>query len=300
MSPRDIALAVAVATVWGVNFVVIEVGLEGEPPLLLSALRFGLAGLAVFVLGPPRVPIRYVVAVGIILCVGKFSLLFVGMDRGMPAGLSSLVLQSQVVFTVLFAVLLLGERPRPVQLVGIAIACFGIVLIATDTGLTSPLGAFLLVIAAGVCWGLSNVVTRHARPPDMLRFMVWASAVAFVPLLVLSALLEGAENDLIAVRHLGWTGAGAVGYLAVAATLFGFGVWGSLLRRYDASTVAPFSLLVPVVGMAAAWLLRGETISWQQAAAAALILAGMAATAKPARAQARAPRVEAWTTSYGP
>ena len=124
MSPRDIALAVAVATVWGVNFVVIEVGLEGEPPLLLSALRFGLAGLAVFVLGPPRVPIRYVVAVGIILCVGKFSLLFVGMDRGMPAGLSSLVLQSQVVFTVLFAVLLLGERPRPVQLVGIAIACF--------------------------------------------------------------------------------------------------------------------------------------------------------------------------------
>ena len=173
-------------------------------------------------------------------------------------------------------------------------------LIATDTGLTSPLGAFLLVIAAGVCWGLSNIVTRHARPPYTLRFMVWASAVAFVPLLVLSALLEGVENDLTAIRHLGWTGLGAVGHLAVAATLFGFGVWGSLLRRYDSSTVAPFSLLVPVVGMAAAWLLRGEAISWQRAAAAAMILAGMMATAKPAKARERAPRVEAWTTSYGP
>lgn len=300
MSPRDIALAVAVATVWGVNFVVIEVGLEGVPPLLFSALRFGLAGLAVVVLGPPRVPVRYVVAVGIILCVGKFSLLFVGMDHGMPAGLSSLVLQSQVVFTVLFAVILLGERPRPVQLGGIATAGLGIALIATDNGLTSPFGALLLVIAAGACWGLSNVVTRHARPPDTLRFMVGASAVAFLPLLVLSALLEGVDDDLTAVRHLGWTGAGAVGFLAVAATLFGFGVWGSLLRRYDASTVAPFSLLVPVVGMAAAWLLRGEAVSAQRAMAAVLILAGMAATVKPAKTHQRTRRVAAWTTSHRP
>jgi O-acetylserine/cysteine efflux transporter len=290
VSPRDVALAVAVAAVWGVNFVVIEVGLEGVPPLLFSALRFAVAGLAVLVLGPPRVRWRYVVAVGIILGVAKFGLLFVGMDRGMPAGLSSLVLQCQVVFTVLFAVLLLGERPRPVQLGGIAIACAGIVLIATDNGLTSPLGALLLVIAAGACWGLSNIVTRHGRPPDTLRFMVWVSAVAVLPLLVLSLLFEGARADLEALRHLGWIGVGAVGYLAWAATLFGFGAWGYLLRRYDASTVAPFSLLVPVVGMAAAWLLRGEAVSPLRGAAAALIIAGMAATVVR-RSPAKAPEV---------
>src|SRR5262245_2666504 len=278
MSPRDVALAIAVAVVWGGNFVVIEVGLEGVPPLLFSALRFGVAGLAVLVLGPPRVRWRYVVAVGLILGVAKFGLLFVGMDRGVPAGLSSLVLQCQVVFTVLFAVLLLGERPRPAQLAGIAIACAGIALIATDKGLTSPLGALLLVIAAGACWGLSNIVTRHGRPPDTLRFMVWVSAVAVLPLLALSMLFEGPVQDLDALRHLGWTGAGAVAYLAWAATLFGFGVWGYLLRRYAASTVAPFSLLVPVVGMAAAWLLRGEAVSPLRALAALLIIAGMAAT----------------------
>jgi O-acetylserine/cysteine efflux transporter len=236
------------------------------------------------------------------LCVGKFGLLFVGMDRGMPAGLSSLVLQCQVVFTLLFAVVLLGERPRPLQLTGIAVAGLGIVLIATDNGLTSPLGALLLVVAAGACWGASNIATRRARPPDTLRFMVWASAIAFVPLLVLSALFEGVPEDLHAIRHLGWTGVGAVAFLAGAATLFGFGVWGRLLRKYDASVVAPFSLLVPVVGMAAAWLLRGEAVSARQALAAVLILAGMAGTvirrsAKRPDTAERTRTVAAWTTS---
>ena len=278
MNPRDIALAVVITSIWGVNFVVIEIGLEGVPPLLFSALRFGLAGLAIVVLGPPRVRFRYVVAVGTFLCVGKFGLMFVAMDRGMPAGLTSLVLQCQVVFTLLFAAGLLGERPRPAQLAGIAVSGLGIVVIATDNGLTSPLGALLLVVLAGACWGVSNIATRRARPPDTLRFMVWASAVAFLPLLTLSLLTEGVHEDLHAVRHLGWTGVGAVAFLAFAATLFGFGTWGRLLRKYDAATVAPFSLLVPVVGMAAAWLLRGEAISGRQVFAAALVLVGMAAT----------------------
>ena len=278
VNPRDIALAVVITSIWGVNFVVIEIGLEDVPPLLFSALRFGLAGLAIVVLGPPRVPFRYVVAVGTFLCIGKFGLMFVAMDRGMPAGLTSLVLQCQVVFTLLFAAGMLGERPRPLQLVGIAVSGLGIVGIATDKGLTSPLGALLLVVAAGACWGASNIATRRARPPDTLRFIVWASAFAFLPLLALSLLTEGVDEDLHALRHLGWTGIGAVAFLAGAATLFGFGIWGRLLRSYDAATVAPFSLLVPVVGMAAAWLLRGEAVSVRQALAAALILVGMAAT----------------------
>jgi O-acetylserine/cysteine efflux transporter len=280
VQPRHVALAVAVAIVWGVNFVVIEIGLEGVPPLLFSALRFAVAAVpAILLLGRPRVPWRYVVAVGLILGMAKFGLLFVGMDRGMPAGLSSLVLQCQVVFTLLFAVLILRERPRRLQLAGIAVACLGMVLIAADKGLSSPLPAFGLVIAAGACWGLSNIVTRHARPPDTLRFMVWVSAVAVLPLLALSLLVEGPRQDLDALRQLGWTGAGAVGYLAYAATLFGFGAWGYLLRRYDASTVAPFSLLVPVVGLAAAWLFRGEALTPLRAGAAVLVIAGMAGTA---------------------
>jgi O-acetylserine/cysteine efflux transporter len=200
------------------------------------------------------------------------------MDHGVPAGLSSLVLQSQVIFTLLFAMLVLRERPRRTQLVGIGVACLGLLLITLDRGLSAPLSALILVIAAAACWGVSNTVTRYAKPRDTLRFMVWVSAVAVLPLLVLSLLTEGVRADLEAVRGIDLTGVGALAYLAFMATLFGFGAWGFLLRTYDASTVAPFSLLVPVVGMAAAWLLRGEAIGLQQGIAAALIIGGMACT----------------------
>ncbi|GAA1615065.1 EamA family transporter [Kribbella sancticallisti] len=279
MNPRHVLLALVVVVIWGVNFVVIEVGLEGFPPLLFSALRFFFAAVpAIFLLGRPRVAWRYVIAVGLALGVAKFGLLFLAMDHGVPAGLASLVLQSQVIFTVLFAVLVLRERPRRTQVAGIAIACAGMVLILLDRGLGAPVGALALVIVAGMSWGVSNTVTRHAKPKDTLRFMVWVSAVAVLPLLGLSMLTEGVGNDVDALRNISLTGAGAIGFLAFVATLFGFGVWGFLLRQYDASTVAPFSLLVPVVGMGAAWVLRGETVGLQQAIAAALIMGGMACT----------------------
>ncbi|TCC34675.1 EamA family transporter [Kribbella sindirgiensis] len=279
MKPRDLLLALAVVVVWGINFVVIEVGLEGMPPLLLSALRFFFAAVpAIFLLGPPRVAWRYVVGVGLALGVAKFGLLFIAMDHGVPAGLSSLVLQSQVIFTVLFAIAVLRERPRPAQLAGIVIACVGIVLIVLDRKLSAPLGALVLVIVAAAFWGVANLITRYAKPPDTLRFMVWASAVAVVPLLFLSLLTEGPTTDVDAIRAIDLSGIGAIAYLAFGATLFGFGVWGYLLRQYDASTVAPFSLLVPVVGMSAAWVLRGEAVGPQQAIAAVLVIGGMACT----------------------
>ena len=279
MKPRDLLLALAVVVVWGINFVVIEVGLEGMPPLLLSALRFFFAAVpAIFLLGKPRVAWRYVVGVGLALGVAKFGLLFIAMDHGVPAGLSSLVLQSQVIFTVLFAIAVLRERPRPAQLVGIVIACVGILLIVLDRKLSAPLAALVLVIVAAGFWGVANTITRYAKPPDTLRFMVWVSAVAVVPLLILSLLTEGPKADVDAIRAIDLSGIGAIAYLAFVATLFGFGVWGYLLRQYDASTVAPFSLLVPVVGMSAAWVLRGEAVGPQQAIAAVLVIGGMACT----------------------
>lgn len=295
MNPRHVLLALAVVVVWGVNFVVIEVGLEGFPPLLFSALRFFFAAVpAIFLLGGPRVAWRYVIAVGLALGVAKFGLLFIAMDHGVQAGLASLVLQCQVIFTLLFAVLVLGERPRRAQLAGIAIATAGMVVILLDQGLSAPVGALALVIVAGACWGVSNTVTRHAKPQDTLRFMVWVSAVAVLPLLLLSLLTEGVGNDLDALRNISLTGVGAIAYLAFMATLFGFGVWGFLLRVYDASTVAPFSLLVPVVGMGAAWVLRGEAVGLQQAIAAVLIIGGMACTVLRRRTPDKADSPE-WT-----
>ena len=278
MSPRHLMLALGLAVLWGLNFVVIEIGLEHFPPLLFSALRFLVAAVpAVLVLRHPGVPWRWVALVALTLGIVKFGLLFTGMAAGMPAGLSSLVLQTQALFTVVFAVVLLGERLGRRQVAGLVVAIAGIALIALDLGTASPLGAFLLVIGAAAMWGLSNVAVRLAAPPDMLRFMVWVSALATLPLFALSAIVEGPQRDWDAVRTATWPAIGAVAFTGLLATVVGFGIWGYLIRTYSASVVAPFSLLVPVFGMASAALLLDERLTPLKLVAAVLIIGGVLA-----------------------
>ncbi|MGW7076402.1 EamA family transporter [Streptomyces sp. NPDC054866] len=279
MRPAHVLLAVLVTAVWGVNFVVIEVGLDHFPPLLFSALRFLVAALpAIFFVGRPKVAWKWIVGVGLVLGVAKFGLLFIGMDAGMPAGMSSLVLQIQAVFTALFAFVALGERPGRVRLLGMLIALAGIGVAAVDEGEAGPLTAFVLLIGAAACWGASNVLTRKASPPDPLNFMVWVSTVPVLPLLGLSLLFEGPTADLDALAALDWQGVGIIVYVAWITTVFGFGAWGHLLRRHPASTVAPFSLLVPVFGMSAAGLVLGESVSALGWCAAALLVGGVSLT----------------------
>jgi O-acetylserine/cysteine efflux transporter len=276
MSPRHLLLALGLAVVWGVNFVVIGVGIAHFPPLLFSALRLLAAAVpAIFFLRSPGVPWRWVALVALTLGILQFGLLFIGMDAGMPPGLSSLVMQAQAPFTLLFAVLLLKERLNRQQVLGMAIALAGIALIALDFGTTSPLGAFLLVIGAAAVWGISNVATRHAAPPDNLRFMVWVSALAVLPLFALSAVVDGPRHDWDALRTVTLPALGAVFFAGLVATIAGFGVWGYLIRTYSASTIAPFSLLVPVFGMATAALFTGERLSPLMLAAAVLVISGV-------------------------
>ncbi|MFE2047212.1 EamA family transporter [Streptomyces sp. NPDC059459] len=289
MRPSHLLLAVLVAATWGVNFTVIEIGLDHFPPLLFSALRFLAAALpAVFLVGRPKVAWKWIVAVGLVLGVAKFGLVFQGMDAGMPAGLSSLVLQIQAVFTAVIAAAVLGERPTGVRALGMVVAVTGIGVAAVDEGASGPLGAFLMVVAAAAAWGLSNVLTRRASPPDALNFMVWVSTVPVLPLLALSLLTEGPSRDLAALRGLDWQGAGTILFVAWISTVFGFGAWGWLLHRHPASTVAPFSLLVPVFGMSSAAVFLGESVTPLRWCAAALLVGGVALTTLTPGASRRA------------
>ncbi|MEV4539615.1 EamA family transporter [Asanoa sp. NPDC049518] len=286
MKPRDIALAVGVTALWGVNFVVIRVGLDHFPPLLFNALRFTVAAVpAVFFVGRPRVPWRWVLAVALALGVAKFSLLFAGMAAGMPAGLSSLVLQSQAIFTVLLAVFLLKERPGRRRLAGLAVAAVGVLIVAVGLGAALPGGAFALVIAAAAAWGLSNVATRRAGATDMLRFMVWVSALASPWLILLSLLVDGPAKDLSALRDVTPGAVFAVLFVAGAATLGGFAAWGHLIGRYGASTIAPFAMLVPLFGIASAALLLDEAVRPTDVLGGLLVIGGVLAglVSTPAR-----------------
>jgi O-acetylserine/cysteine efflux transporter len=286
---RHVLLGLAVVLVWGVNFVVIDLGLKTFPPLLFVALRFLLVVFpAVFFIPRPPIPFRQVALVGAFLSGGQFAFLFAGMHAGMPAGLASVVVQVQALFTMAFAAALLGEVPGRRQLAGAAIALGGLGLIAAArAGESVPVAAFLLCIAGSASWGLGNVVTRRIQAPNALALIVWSSLVVPIPLAGLSLAIEGPRQIGDAFSSVGAGGIFAVVYVAVVATGFGYGAWTWLLKRHPASQVALFPLLVPVIGIASAWIALGERPGALELLGSAVILAGLAVVSGLMRRPAR-------------
>ncbi len=279
MPRRHVLLAVAVMVVWGANFVVIHVGLKDFPPLLFAALRFVFVVFpAIFFVGRPKVPARMVVGIGLFLSAGQFGFLFSAIHEGMPAGLASLVLQLQTVFTVALAVVVLGERPGTRQLAGSAVALAGIGIIAAGRAEGVPLLAFGLCVVAAASWGVGNIFTRQAQAPDPLALIVWSALVPPIPLAVASLLLEGPARMGDAIAHVGAGGLLALAYIVVGATFFGYGAWTFLMRQHPASVVAPFTLMVPVVGIAVAWIALGERPTLAELGGGLVVLAGLALT----------------------
>ena len=277
MTPAHIALAVVVTAVWGTNFIAMREGLDAFPPFLFSALRFLLAAVPI-ILFVKRPKIRLIHFLGITgaLVVTKFSFLFFGMNAGMPPGLTSLVLQTQAFFTVILAALVLGERPRAQQVLGIVIAFVGVATIfelAEDS--VTALGLMLVLIAA-VAWAVSNLFMRASNAPDMLAVIVWASLAGSPVLFALSLMFEGPTEISTAIQAIDLKAVIVLIYSAFGSTILGYVAWGMLIRTYGAGQVAPFSLLVPVFGMSSAALVYGEPLGLARLAAASLIIIGLA------------------------
>lgn len=278
MTPKHSALAVLVAVVWGVNFVVIDEGLAGVPPLLLVAIRFVLVALPlVFFVPRPTSGWRTVVAIGGFMSLGQFSLLYLAMHLGMPAGLASLVLQAQVVFTLVIARLALGERSTRRQVAGALVGTAGLALVAVAHGARAPVVPLLVTVGAGLSWAIGNVVSRRARVTSGLSLVVWSALVVPVPAFALSLGLDGPHRVVDTLAHLPAAAILSTLYTVFGASLLGYVVWNSLLARYPAGAVVPYVLLVPPVGILAAWLVQGETPSTLEVVGGAVMLAGVAA-----------------------
>ncbi|HYI91809.1 MAG TPA: EamA family transporter [Beijerinckiaceae bacterium] len=284
MQAVHIFMAVVVAAIWGFNFVVIQWGLESFPPILMASLRFAVAALPALVMPRPPVPMHRLVFVGTAWFAAQFGLLYLGMHVGMPPGLASVLMQAQAFFTILFAALWLGERPSIRQIAGVAVAAAGVVAIGSTVAgqgsdMTWP--GLALVMTASACWALGNVMMRGMGRVEFLPMVVWLSAVAPLPLLALSLILEG--PSAIAAARWDWSGIASIVFQGAGATIAGYGMWAYLLKLYPASVVAPFSLLVPLFGVASAALVFGEAFGPLRVVGIALILAGLAAVALPKR-----------------
>jgi O-acetylserine/cysteine efflux transporter len=301
LPPRAVALAVLVAVIWGVNFVVIDEGLGDVPPTLFAAVRFALVVVpAVFFVPRPAARWRDVAVVGACMSLGQFGLLYTALAAGMPAGLASLVLQAQVVLTVLFASLALRETPTRSQLAGVLVGAVGLVVVGLALGARTPLAAFALTLAAAASWAVGNVASRRigaasaaagaSRPASGLSLTVRSAVVVPVPLFALSLVLDGPAAVGHALAHPTLAAALSTAYTVYLSTLLGYGIWNSLLARYPASAVVPFTMLVPVVGAATAWLVLGEVPNAGQAVGGMLLLLGVAITTGVLRRRRPTPR----------
>ena len=272
-----VLLALVVMVVWGTNFVVIRVGLLHLPPLLFAAMRFTLVAIpAVFFLKRPAVPWRLLMGYGVLIGAGQFGLLYIAMKSNITPGLASIVVQSQAFFTIGLAMAIDRERVRMFQVAALVLAFVGIGMILAHAGANaaSPLG-LVLTLGSGLGWAGGNMMSKAAGKVNMLAFVVWSALFAAPPLFLFSLLFDGWPAIAQGVTHAPPGAWAAVVWQSVGNSMFGYGIWGWLLARYPAATVAPMSLLVPIFGMAAsAWLLAEPLPSWK-IAAAALIMAGL-------------------------
>lgn len=274
---RHLLLALLVVAIWGSNFVVIKYILDTLPPLLLATLRFALAAFPlVLLVRRPATSWGNLAFYGLTIGVAQFGLMFYAMTRDISPGLASLVMQSQVFFTVGLAMVVSGERVRPFQVLAAAIAVAGILVIGWHADVHTTVLGLVLTLLAAFAWALGNIAGRAAGPVNMLGYMAWSSLFAVPPLLLLSLLLEGwprIADGLAQADSLTWLG---VAWQSAGNTIFGYGVWAWLLARYPAATVTPFALLVPVFGMGASALFLGEPLPGWKLLAAALVMGGLA------------------------
>ncbi|WP_082098977.1 EamA family transporter [Demequina iriomotensis] len=280
MPARHLALAVVVAVLWGLNFVAIHASLTQFPPLFLVALRFALIAIPTVVLVPrPRVPVRWLLGYGLGFGTLQFLFLYLGMNAGFPTGLASLVLQASAPFTVVLGALLLRERLGARRLLGVAVAVVGLVVVGASYGTSAPIGPFLLVLLGALGWAFGNLASRQARADKPLHLVLWMSVVPPLPMLALSLAVEGPARigeslatSLSAAAVPAWIG---LAYTVLLGTLLGSGIWVWLMARHPAGAVAPFSMLVPVVGIVTAWLVLGEAPGWGELAGGVLVVGGV-------------------------
>lgn len=285
LTGRELLAALCVVLIWGTNFVAMKIGLRELTPFQLGAARYVFAVLPLILfIRPPKLPWRVLALYGLFQGVGQFGLLFLSLKVGMSASLASVILQTQVFFTAMFAFAVLGERPNRPLLGGLALAalglaCFGANYIGPQSASGgTTLAGFLLCLAAAAMWAASNIVVRRAQQAtpqfDVVAFMVWSSLTPILPFIGLTLLFDPPATrwQWLAAPWPTWA---ALAYLGWMATILGYAMWTGLLKRHPANKVAPFSLGVPVVGITSGMLLLGDAINGWQWAGIALIVGAL-------------------------
>jgi len=276
MKPADVCIAVLVAVIWGLAFVASRIALDEFSPALMTALRFGIAAVPCLFVGKPKVSWPLLIAISFTLFLGQFLAQAYGIAGGVPVGLTSVVVQSQALFTIAFAAVAFREWPTPMQTVGIGIAAFGLLLICGTVGYDFSVGAFAILMISPISFAVGNLLLRRAKGVPMFDLFAWLCLTAAVPLFALALVTGGAGPTFHALAHMSLTGLICMLCLGGISTCIAYWLWGRLLRDYPAAQVVPFALLVPFVGAAASSIVFRETFGPLRLAGMVTVVGGIA------------------------
>lgn len=276
MKPADVCLAVMVAVIWGLAFVGSRIALNEMSPSLMTALRFTIAAVPCLVVPRPKVTWPILIAISFTLFLGQFLSQAYGIAHGVPVGLTSVIVQSQALFTVGFAAALFDERPSRMQTLGIAIAAAGLLMICGTVGYDFSVQAFAVLMISPISFAAGNLLLRRAKGVSMFDLSAWLCLIAAVPLLALTFVSEGVAPTWHALSHLSWAATFCMLGIGAVSTCTAYWIWGRLLRDYTAAQVVPFALLVPFVGSAASSIVFGETFGPLRSAGMLTVILGIA------------------------
>lgn len=276
MTIKDILIIIGVTIIWGLNFSIVKFGLDVMPPLFLNAMRFTVVAFMAFVIPRPNVNWRIFAGIGIFVGVLKFSLVFVGLHLGLGAGLSSVVIQGQVFFTIILAFLLYKESVKGYQIIGLLIGFTGLLVMSFDNGEDFNFLGFLMTVIGAVMWGIANMFFRRTGSTEAVAVIVWASVVAIIPLWLLSAFFEGTDVIVHTMQNLNFQSILVILFVSFSSTMFAYAMWGKMLSKYRAADVTPFALLIPVSGLIGGVFIMQEHISTTAMIGIIIIMLGLA------------------------
>src|SRR5246500_602552 len=276
MSPADVCLAVLVSVIWGLAFVASRIALDEFSPALMTALRFAVAAVPCLFVRKPKVSWPLLIAISSTLFLGQFLAQAYGLAHGVPVGLTSVIVQSQALFTIAFAVIAFREMPTPMQGLGIAIATLGLLMISGTVGFDFSVGAFAVLMISPVSFAVGNLALRRAQGARMYDLFAWLCLTAAVPLFALTLVTNGPQPTWHALSHMSLTGLACMIFLGGISTSISYWLWGRLLRDYPAAQVVPFALLVPFVGAASSTLVFGERFGALRLSGMIIVVCGIA------------------------
>jgi O-acetylserine/cysteine efflux transporter len=286
MKPADVFIAALVAVIWGLAFVASRIALDEFSPELMTTLRFAIAAIPCLFVRKPDVSWPLLFTISFSLFLGQFLAQAFAIAQGVPVGLSSVIVQSQALFTIAFAALLFQERPTRMQTIGIAIATLGLLMICGTVGYDFSVAAFAVLMISPVSFAVGNLALRRAQDARMYDLFAWLCLAAAVPLFALTLVTNGPQPTWHALSHMSLTGLACMIFLGGISTSIAYWLWGRLLRDYPAAQVVPFALLVPFVGSAASSIVFGETFGPLRLAGMVTVIGGIAVMLLAKRPQA--------------